>query len=154
MTMVGSEPICRVMLERFLSLIVGTGRTVVGGSAPEEERWQENRGAWVAALRSGEYKQGMGLLFDGDAYDCFGVLCVVSGMRPRKLGDSWYFGPEDEFAPPQAMAFVGLTDKIGSYAGGSLDALDARGASFADIADIIDSEPEGLFLTGNRNQRG
>lgn len=40
---------------------------------------------WIAALRSGEYKQGEGSLFDGDSYCCLGVGCVVSGMRPKTI---------------------------------------------------------------------
>lgn len=35
---------------------------------------------WIAALRSGKYKQGRGRLRDGDAYCCLGVLCDISGM--------------------------------------------------------------------------
>ena len=36
---------------------------------------------WLKALRSGEYKQGMGELYDAmeDTYCCLGVACKVSG---------------------------------------------------------------------------
>ena len=33
---------------------------------------------WVAALRSGEYKQAQGHLKDKVGYCCLGVLCVIS----------------------------------------------------------------------------
>lgn len=34
-------------------------------------------GLWLAALRSGEYKQGKGHLCRDDSYCCLGVLCEV-----------------------------------------------------------------------------
>lgn len=39
--------------------------------------------AWVAALRSGEYKQGDGYLYNpaNDSYCCLGVLCRVLGSE-------------------------------------------------------------------------
>lgn len=40
---------------------------------------------WVAALRSGKYKQGTGELFYRDEYCCLGVLCeVATGKPPSK----------------------------------------------------------------------
>lgn len=33
---------------------------------------------WIAALRSGEYQQGHGVLRSGDHYCCLGVLCEVA----------------------------------------------------------------------------
>jgi len=35
---------------------------------------------WVAALRSGKYQQGEGVLRDGDSFCCLGVLCDISEM--------------------------------------------------------------------------
>lgn len=35
---------------------------------------------WIAALRSGAYKQGKGRLRRGDSYCCLGVLCEVAGF--------------------------------------------------------------------------
>ena len=34
---------------------------------------------WIAALRSGEFKQTRGRMFDGEGYCCLGVLCKVAG---------------------------------------------------------------------------
>lgn len=42
------------------------------------------RDEWVKALRSGEYKQGIGHLQIGHRFCCLGVLCVVS----EKIGFS------------------------------------------------------------------
>jgi hypothetical protein len=36
--------------------------------------------AWLAALRSGEYKQGAGMLCGGGRYCCFGVAGLVFGL--------------------------------------------------------------------------
>lgn len=38
---------------------------------------------WVAALRSGKYKQGTNALHEDRAYCCLGVLATVSGCRWR-----------------------------------------------------------------------
>lgn len=38
---------------------------------------------WVAALRSGEYRQTTGCLKEGDCYCCLGVLAEVAGKRIR-----------------------------------------------------------------------
>lgn len=35
---------------------------------------------WVAALRSGKFKQGHGVLHSGDKFCCLGVLCDISGQ--------------------------------------------------------------------------
>lgn len=39
---------------------------------------------WIAALRSGTYKQGMGQLKNGDAYCCLGVACDLYRKVTRK----------------------------------------------------------------------
>lgn len=38
---------------------------------------------WVAALRSGEYKQGKGTLYreNNDTHCCLGVACRIAGME-------------------------------------------------------------------------
>lgn len=39
----------------------------------------ELKAAWIAALRSGEYKQGHEYLHQGEQFCCLGVLCEVAG---------------------------------------------------------------------------
>ena len=57
---------------------------------------------WVAALRSGKYKQGKEVLRDGDRYCCLGVLCEVeTGAKPKKV----------PFPSAARKARLGLTDK-------------------------------------------
>lgn len=43
---------------------------------------------WLKALRSGEYKQGKGLLYSSkdDSYCCLGVACKVQGISPDQWG--------------------------------------------------------------------
>lgn len=44
---------------------------------------------WVAALRSGEYKQGQSLLLNGDnEYCCLGVACKVAGYTDKTIRNS------------------------------------------------------------------
>lgn len=47
-----------------------------------DEQIEQNRRAWIAALRSGDYRQGQGQLHDPvtDTYCCLGVACRVLGM--------------------------------------------------------------------------
>jgi hypothetical protein len=41
----------------------------------------ELKSKWIAALRSGEYKQGKGYLRDGDTWCCLGVLATIQGYE-------------------------------------------------------------------------
>ncbi len=68
---------------------------------------------WIAALRSGEYKQGKNLLrFEGE-FCCLGVLCdlhaketrnkwdIAGGVREEYLGMNGY-------PPPEVVKWAGL----------------------------------------------
>jgi hypothetical protein len=88
---------------------------------------------WVRALRSREYKQGKGWLYDKDkdAYCCLGVLCVLAGMKTRELAGS--------FVPEVVMRKTGLRFGDGHYKGESLTFdNDYRKKSFFQIATIIE----------------
>ena len=104
---------------------------------------------WVKALRSGKYKQGTGVLFNGEKHCCLGVLCVVLGMKPRQTEiskttgfDEWSFGRGSvAFLPPTAVRKSKITDDSGALpSGGSLLALNDAGTSFERIAEIIERE--------------
>lgn len=48
---------------------------------------EEVKSKWLAALRSGEYKQGRGGLYadvEGGRYCCLGVLCDVQGLTAQE----------------------------------------------------------------------
>lgn len=93
----------------------------------------ELKARWVAALRSGEWKQCTGYLRDGDAYCCLGVLHkIVTGQEPAKAwnGDR-----------PMALDFIdekvdGMQLQIKLVA--MNDGRDTHLHSFAEIADYIE----------------
>ena len=94
---------------------------------------------WIAALRSGEYKQGIGELHDtgNNSYCCLGVLCKVMDS-PIKEGQS-FLSLE---AQKQANMRTGHGD---FHSPDNLVMLNDSGlASFDDIADIIETEWENL----------
>lgn len=125
---------------------------------------EEIKAEWVAALRSGEYKQGAGQLAyvspNGNAsYCCLGVLCDLLAQQGRisqrtrihdEGGGSVYFkshGEEDEdtgVLPKGVAKLVGLgVDNPAVLYGGTLTdlaSLNDGGASFKEIADLIERE--------------
>ena len=100
---------------------------------------KELRAKWVAALRSGEFEQGHGTLHLNGRYCCLGVGARIAGfdlsIEQANL-DSVYIDFRDA---------VGLQNNLGHFEGGGLALLNDRGVPFSEIADIIESEPDGLF---------
>jgi len=100
---------------------------------------------WVAALRSGKYEQGTGQLRNGDTYCCLGVLCDVAlkegvlDIFPQTAGTL--------INVPVVQKWSKLSNSWGGYSkkGSLVDDNDAN-KTFSQIADIIESEPEGLFI--------
>lgn len=118
-------------------------------------RWKANRKLWVEALRGGAYEQTRSVLKDTHgAYCCLGVLTELAGVKWRLCGGGYLpEGHDYETACKQAMDFVGLEDCNGSFydkngALQQLARLNDDGASFAEIAEIIESEPTHLFGQG------
>ena len=123
----------------------------------------ENAKKWVEALRSGKYEQGSGALkrrVDDGEYEfcCLGVACELfgSGIRQRVRDDGcvvygedwetgWFFS-----LPPEVMRALGLSGHMGGFPTSlgteTLAGLNDTGKTFAEIADIIESEPPGLFV--------
>jgi hypothetical protein len=113
---------------------------------------------WIAALESGEYKQGRGVLRDGDAFCCLGVLCDLH--RKETGGGEWLSKNEFDclqlaIIPSSATTYVssvpsnslwpvqswaGLKSRDPSVAGSSLSYLNDNGSSFKEIAEIIRRE--------------
>jgi hypothetical protein len=112
------------------------------------------KAAWVAALRSGEYPQTRGRLRDRQGYCCIGVACDVAlkmGML-NKLS-RWHEIDNEiqEFnngfisgvgmPPPDVSDAFFVNDGYNFVSSrGTLDAMNDRGASFEEIADIIERE--------------
>ena len=118
---------------------------------------QEARRIWVEALRSGKYQQTQGRLAreleDGSiGYCCLGVACEVLGAEKGLTQDGrimWLatgFVPAIHYLPDGIKILLGLKDKGGYHEGGSLVLTNDGGASFAEIADIIEAAPAGLFV--------
>jgi hypothetical protein len=113
-----------------------------------------NRAAWVAALRSGNYQQGREYLRLGDTFCCLGVGCAVMGMEPVHDTFDDTYGYDDEFsvAPKSFRDWVGLRTAAGEYtaqngdSGSLTEDNDHHDLTFAQIADLIEAEPEGLFI--------
>lgn len=124
----------------------------------------DNAKSWVAALRSGKYKQGTGWLTevtpDGEYDCCLGVACklaVEAGVIEPPLGASHDRGvyysdggaAESAILPGAVREWLGLRTTDSSFLKDDerdqLTALNDAGVPFARIADIIESEPEELF---------
>lgn len=112
----------------------------------------ENAKKWVAALRSGEYRQGRGCLMSAEGYCCLGVACDVYEKEtgrslPRNIGGFFTRAVlEGDFRV--VRDWLELNSYDGTHSGrgrSSLADANDTGATFLEIADIIESEPEGLF---------
>lgn len=93
---------------------------------------------WIAALRSGEYKQAPGKLrVFGPAYCCLGVLCEVLNIE---------YDDNDMWLPFAAQKVSDMKSNIGllSVETGSLASLNDRGMSFNNIANLIEHNWEQL----------
>ena len=121
-----------------------------------KEQQKENRKIWVAALRSGDYRQGMNALRLGDCYCVMGVLCDVSNLGGwKRIKDSVVQSysvngnSSSHMIPDAVRDWVGLRSNSGySMTAYSLIGFnDVEQMNFSDLADFIESEPEGLFLT-------
>lgn len=110
---------------------------------------------WVAALRSGEYRQGMNALRRGEQFCCLGVLCdlaVRDGAEVKaKPGTSdadstWVYDESVGILPESVVAWAGLDSlapRVESPIGAlSLPTLNDGGYTFEQIADFIEDMPE------------
>ena len=112
----------------------------------------EVKAKWLEALRSGEYEQGHGKLRSGDdEYCCLGVLCdlavkagVVAEPVLSENRNLYYYDGFCEAAHPQVVAnwsgVIGLGDFHDGERERTLAHINDEGASFSEIADIIESE--------------
>lgn len=103
---------------------------------------QELKERWVAALRSGEYKQGKSRLCRRKRYCCLGVLAEIQGEL--KKGNVYYSqGPDDcghsgFLADEFERDFHYLSRDTQMY----LATKNDKGESFEDLADYIEEEIE------------
>lgn len=122
------------------------------------EELKQHRKDFVAALRSGKYQQTIGALKDNLGYCCLGVACEVSGCvaTPRQTETGKYsyntftgILPDDISAgvlTRHAQEYFGFATSTGHYGLANLmKHNDQDHWSFDQIADLIESEPEGMF---------
>lgn len=102
---------------------------------------------WTAALRSGRYEQGRGLLSANGKFCCLGVLCEIAvddGIITKEEGDDYVdYGPEGDglVLPSIVMKWAGMWSGTGARPGtcSALTTLnDEEEWTFAQIADCID----------------
>lgn len=113
---------------------------------------------WVAALRSGEYTQGIAVLSGKEGKDCcLGVLCKLAVKHsvivpPTEYGRCFVYGykmdsailPDEVCDWAKISADGYLQEPFNSkYTGGNISALTSAnddGYSFNEIADIIEAQ--------------
>ena len=107
---------------------------------------KEIKDRWVQALRSGEYKQGKGVLRQGENFCCLGVLCDIT---KEELGIEWtharygnYIDGERVVLPPRVRDYAGLTKRNPEIEGMTLSDTNDSGADFDVIADLIEKNWE------------
>jgi hypothetical protein len=106
---------------------------------------------WVAALRSGDYKQGTGVLHKADAYCCLGVLC---DLHIKEFGGAWErmeyaeehaYMDHSALLPPAVCDWAGISGEddetrrnpcAQSYK--PLSSQNDSGSTFPKIADLIE----------------
>jgi hypothetical protein len=106
---------------------------------------REARELWCRALESGEYAQATGRLRDGFGFCCLGVACELA-MQQDIIEE--YEASDGTLANyPSVREWLGLADEEGCYESRStLTDLNDGGKSFAEIAAVIRSEPDGLCV--------
>lgn len=100
------------------------------------EQQQENLKIWVAALRSGEYKQGRERLRYEDEFCCLGVACDLSdptGWDKMLYGEYEYDG-KSNYMPDDVRTTYGL-EAADQH---ELGSLNDKGMDFPAIADHIE----------------
>lgn len=122
---------------------------------------QKIKEKWVAALRSGEYKQAAGALKvdrkEGPTYCCLGVLC---DLYAKEFDEEWETGVNEETRkeyilflgypstlPPDVMFWAGLLysnpriDLAEAFGGRTVLAdYNDSGYSFEEIAQVIEAQ--------------
>ena len=127
----------------------------VGCIIGKEQGMNENAKKWVAALRSGKYRQGRGALCRDDSFCCLGVACdvyqkEVGGMQVRQVANMVQFNGETGVLPKVVRLWLGTFDENPDLVGADtntcpLAARNDRGESFESLADLIEKNAESVF---------
>lgn len=110
---------------------------------------------WVEALESGEFQQGKYCLTSGSEHCCLGVACVVAmrngvALDVEVVADGTHYGGQSATLPVQVRDWLGLRTHDSHFVTENnekeqLTALNDKGATFAELAALIRSQPKGLF---------
>lgn len=125
---------------------------------------KEVKQKWVAALRSGDYKQTQNHLQDSNGYCCLGVLCDLYAQEHEEVewSDNLQFYPKgldakyeryfdtpyefDEELPPEVMSWAGLdradpvlvVESENNKKLTCIDCNDNAKMNFNEIADLVE----------------
>lgn len=133
----------------------------------------DNAKALVTALRSGDYLQAREVLHEKvrnrESFCCLGVGCdlyIKAGSPNGEVATYWGTIHDDmsimnyrdvsgrytiTSLPEPVRVWLGFQDRNGGFfqehsVKSSLACLNDKGASFKEIADVIESEPKGLLI--------
>lgn len=114
-----------------------------------ESELEENREIWCKALEMGKYLQTTGRLQTRNGFCCLGVACEVAekhGINVKR--DEGILIGGNLLAMPEVFEWLGLQDGRGEMEDGrSLTIMnDSERLSFKEIAEVIRSKPDGLFI--------
>lgn len=132
-----------------------------------KEEYARRRKLWTDALRSGEYQQGKGCLCHVPeqgvpTFCCLGVACEVAikngvEVETRIAFNFKRYGGLSSYVPEQVKEWLGLASDCGYYGARNLDQYfdhalyrdnDTYSKPFVVLADIIESNPKGLWAEG------
>jgi len=114
---------------------------------------QEVKKQWIAALRSGDYRQGQNALrgFD-NTYCCLGVLCelavqakVIGPGSPCRFDDCYAYDGSSTYLPDPVIEWAGLDTRnpkvtIPDSTSTTLAEANDTMRSFEQVADLIEAQ--------------
>ena len=100
---------------------------------------------WIAALRSGEYRQTKGVLYKDGCYCATGILGLLCGMKPLDESDGGMVYEQDgrrirrsSYLP--AVVVNAISTRARARIVANVERLNDRGDTFAQIADYIEDQ--------------
>jgi hypothetical protein len=121
-----------------------------------DEEIRERRKKFIAALRSGEYKQGQGALYshlviesEGNVFCCVGVGCMVGNWEPivRSVEDRQVYRYDESrgydffsayYKTEEVSRGVSLVETLVEMNDGHEEDDNDTGKTFSDIADFLE----------------
>lgn len=98
---------------------------------------------WLAALRSGKYKQGKEALKDHKGrYCCLGVACEIAGHNLDEDGKGEFGFIGSAYKNPKTPREISMDDDDGEDLPGKLAYMNDSGRTFDEIANWIEDNVE------------